>query len=99
MQQHGNFVRSGVIRDGVRQTRDHFTLSRLPTERDALPAGPIERIEHELQPWEKSCHELNTNQGTFSDSLLAYFPHWHIDTATGCERLQRDADSSPLRMP
>jgi hypothetical protein len=33
-------------------------LTRLPTELGGLPAGPIERIEHELEPWEKRCHAL-----------------------------------------
>src|SRR4051812_47027499 len=37
---------------------EHELLSRLPTEFGGLPAGPIERIEHELQPWEKRCHAL-----------------------------------------
>ena len=37
---------------------EHELLSRLPTELGGLPAGPIERIEHELQPWEKRCHAL-----------------------------------------
>jgi hypothetical protein len=37
---------------------EHELLSRLPTELGRLPAGPIERIEHELQPWEKRCHAL-----------------------------------------
>ena len=33
-------------------------LTRLPTEFGGLPAGPIERIEHDLEPWEKRCHAL-----------------------------------------
>jgi Nitrile hydratase beta subunit len=33
-------------------------LTHLPTEFGGLPAGPIERIEHELEPWEKRCHAL-----------------------------------------
>jgi hypothetical protein len=33
-------------------------LTHLPTEFGGLQAGPIERIEHELQPWEKRCHAL-----------------------------------------
>jgi len=33
-------------------------LKRLPTDLGGLPAGPIEQVEHELEPWEKRCHAL-----------------------------------------
>lgn len=33
-------------------------LRRLPNDIGGLPAGPIDRSEHELQPWEKRCHAL-----------------------------------------
>jgi hypothetical protein len=33
-------------------------LTHLPTEFGGLQAGPIERVEHELEPWEKRCHAL-----------------------------------------
>ena len=33
-------------------------LTRLPTELGGLQAGPVERLEHELEPWEKRCHAL-----------------------------------------
>jgi hypothetical protein len=33
-------------------------LTRLPTDLGGLPAGRIERVEHELAPWEKRCHAL-----------------------------------------
>jgi hypothetical protein len=33
-------------------------LKRLPTDLAGLSAGPIERVEHELEPWEKRCHAL-----------------------------------------
>jgi hypothetical protein len=33
-------------------------MKRLPTDFGGLPAGRIERIEHELEPWEKRCHGL-----------------------------------------
>ncbi|MCC8947439.1 nitrile hydratase subunit beta [Bradyrhizobium sp. Arg62] len=33
-------------------------LTRLPTELGGLQAGPIERVEHQLEPWEKRCHAL-----------------------------------------
>jgi hypothetical protein len=36
---------------------DHL-LKRLPTDLGGLPAGPIQRVEHELEPWEKRCHAL-----------------------------------------
>jgi hypothetical protein len=38
-------------------TSQHL-IQRLPTELGGLPAGPIERVEHVLQPWEKRCHAL-----------------------------------------
>ena len=33
-------------------------LKQLPNDIGGLPAGRIERIEHELEPWEKRCHAL-----------------------------------------
>lgn len=33
-------------------------VKHLPTEYGGLLAGPINRIEHELAPWEKRCHAL-----------------------------------------
>jgi len=33
-------------------------LTHLPTEFGGLEAGPIQRVEHELEPWEKRCHAL-----------------------------------------
>jgi hypothetical protein len=33
-------------------------MKRLPTDFGGLPAGRIERVEHELEPWEKRCHAL-----------------------------------------
>ena len=33
-------------------------LTRLPTDFGGLSAGRIERVEHELAPWEKRCHAL-----------------------------------------
>jgi Nitrile hydratase beta subunit len=33
-------------------------IKRLPTDFGGLPAGGIERAEHELEPWEKRCHAL-----------------------------------------
>jgi hypothetical protein len=34
------------------------SMKRLPTELGGLPAGPLERIDHELEPWEMRCHAL-----------------------------------------
>lgn len=31
---------------------------RLPNDIGGLNGGPIERIEHALEPWEKRCHAL-----------------------------------------
>jgi nitrile hydratase beta subunit-like protein len=39
-------------------TETEALLKRLPTDLGGLPAGPIERVEHELEPWEKRCHAL-----------------------------------------
>lgn len=33
-------------------------ISRLPNDIGGLPAGPIEKVDHELLPWEKRCHAL-----------------------------------------
>jgi hypothetical protein len=33
-------------------------LNRLPNDIGGLPAPTIERVEHELEPWEKRCHAL-----------------------------------------
>ena len=33
-------------------------LRRLPNDIGGLPAQPIQRVDHELEPWEKRCHAL-----------------------------------------
>ena len=33
-------------------------VKRLPNDIGGLPAEPIQRREHELEPWEKRCHAL-----------------------------------------
>jgi hypothetical protein len=33
-------------------------VSRLPNDIGGLEAGPVKRVEHELEPWEKRCHAL-----------------------------------------
>ncbi len=33
-------------------------LRRLPNDIGGLPAEPVTRTEHELEPWEKRCHAL-----------------------------------------
>jgi hypothetical protein len=33
-------------------------LNRLPNDIGGVQAGPIEQVEHELEPWEKRCHAL-----------------------------------------
>jgi hypothetical protein len=38
------------------QTAD--LLKQLPNDIGGLPADRIQRIEHELEPWEKRCHAL-----------------------------------------
>ncbi|HET6391013.1 nitrile hydratase [Hyphomicrobium sp.] len=33
-------------------------VKRLPNDIGGLPADPIKRTDHELEPWEKRCHAL-----------------------------------------
>jgi Nitrile hydratase beta subunit len=33
-------------------------IKRLPNDIGGLPAERIQRVEHELEPWEKRCHAL-----------------------------------------
>lgn len=33
-------------------------LTRLPNDIGGLPAPIVQRVEHELEPWEKRCHAL-----------------------------------------
>jgi len=33
-------------------------VKRLPNDIGGLPAEPIKRVDHELEPWEKRCHAL-----------------------------------------
>jgi hypothetical protein len=42
----------------ARMTGTEDLLKRLPNDIGGEAAGPIERVEHELQPWEKRCHAL-----------------------------------------
>jgi hypothetical protein len=39
-------------------TETKHLLNRLPNDIGGLPADPIQRTEHELEPWEKHCHAL-----------------------------------------
>lgn len=39
-------------------TEAEHLLQRLPNDIGGLDAGPVEQIEHELEPWEKRCHAL-----------------------------------------
>lgn len=34
------------------------SVVRLPNDLGGVPAGPIARIDHPMQPWEKRCHAL-----------------------------------------
>ena len=33
-------------------------VERLPNDIGGLPADPVQRVDHELLPWEKRCHAL-----------------------------------------
>ena len=39
-------------------TETEKLVRRLPNDVGGLPADPIQRVEHELEPWEKRCHAL-----------------------------------------
>jgi hypothetical protein len=39
-------------------TNTENLVRRLPNDIGGLPAEPIKRIDHELEPWEKRCHAL-----------------------------------------
>ena len=39
-------------------TQTENLVKRLPNDIGGLPAEPIQRVEHELEPWEKRCHAL-----------------------------------------
>ncbi|HUO16112.1 MAG TPA: nitrile hydratase [Verrucomicrobiae bacterium] len=39
-------------------TQTEHLIKQLPTELGGLDAGPIARVEHVLEPWEKRCHAL-----------------------------------------
>ncbi|MEO6839529.1 MAG: nitrile hydratase [Bradyrhizobium sp.] len=39
-------------------TQTENLVKRLPNDIGGLPGDPIQRIEHELEPWEKRCHAL-----------------------------------------
>jgi hypothetical protein len=39
-------------------TETKHPLNRLPNDIGGLPADPIQRTDHELEPWEKRCHAL-----------------------------------------
>jgi hypothetical protein len=39
-------------------TQTEQLVKRLPNDIGGQPADPIQRTEHELEPWEKRCHAL-----------------------------------------
>jgi Nitrile hydratase beta subunit len=39
-------------------TQSENLLQRLPNDIGGLPADPIQRVDHVLEPWEKRCHAL-----------------------------------------
>ena len=39
-------------------TETEHLVKRLPNDIGGLPADPIQRVDHELEPWEKRCHAL-----------------------------------------
>jgi len=39
-------------------TQTEKLVNRLPNDVGGLPADAIQRVDHELEPWEKRCHAL-----------------------------------------
>ena len=39
-------------------TQTEHLVKRLANDIGGLPAGPVQRVDHELEPWEKRCHAL-----------------------------------------
>ncbi len=39
-------------------TERDLLVRRLPNDIGGVPADPIQRVDHELEPWEKRCHAL-----------------------------------------
>jgi hypothetical protein len=39
-------------------TASEESLKRLPNDIGGLPADRFERVDHQLEPWEKRCHAL-----------------------------------------
>ena len=39
-------------------TETEKLVNRLPNDIGGLPADAIQRVDHELEPWEKRCHAL-----------------------------------------
>ncbi|WP_428662027.1 nitrile hydratase [Reyranella sp.] len=39
-------------------TETEGLVRRLPNDIGGVPADPIQRVDHELEPWEKRCHAL-----------------------------------------
>ena len=39
-------------------TETENLVNRLPNDIGGLPADAIQRVDHELEPWEKRCHAL-----------------------------------------
>jgi hypothetical protein len=39
-------------------TQTEHLVKRLPNDIGGLPGDPIQRVDHELEPWEKRCHAL-----------------------------------------
>lgn len=39
-------------------TATEYLVKRLPNDIGGVPAEPIQRVDHELEPWEKRCHAL-----------------------------------------
>src|SRR6185503_14605078 len=45
-------------REGRPMSQTEQLVRRLPNDIGGVPAEPVQRVEHELEPWEKRCHAL-----------------------------------------
>jgi hypothetical protein len=52
-------------------------VTRLPNDIGGQSAEPIQRVEHELEPWEKRCHAL-ADVLDFHKIINSYYERWIV---------------------
>jgi hypothetical protein len=59
-------------------TRTENLMKRLLNDIGGLPAEPVQRVKHELEPWEKRCHAVIAQN-------FVWLGNWEADDcATQC---------------